>query len=204
MYVVALTGGIGSGKTTIANHFHALGVEMVDADLVARQVVEPGTPALAAIAEHFGPAIIAADGSLDRRALRERIFLQPEDKAWLNALLHPLIREEMIRQCAATRSPYCLLVVPLLVENHLTELGNRVLVIDVDEAVQIERTRRRDEVSESQVRAILASQASRAERLAAADDVIRNQDQTPKALQREILRLHEAYLRFATQQAHSQ
>lgn len=201
MYVVAITGGIGSGKTTVANQFAALGVEVVDADLIARDVVAPGTPALAAIASHFGPEILTEQGLLDRRALRERIFSDPAAKSWLNALLHPIIRSEMLRQCAAASSPYCLLVVPLLVENRLTELADRVLVIDVDEATQIERTCRRDGVSREQAQAILASQASRSERLAMADDVLDNQSGTTETIQERILALHETYLAFASQQA---
>ncbi|MFQ2322937.1 dephospho-CoA kinase [Aeromonas dhakensis] len=201
MYVVAITGGIGSGKTTVANQFAELGIEVVDADIIAREVVEPGTPALAAIATHFGADVIAPDGRLDRRQLRERVFTNPQAKGWLNALLHPLIRSEMQRQCAAARSPYCLLVVPLLVENRLTALANRVLVIDVDEATQIERTCRRDGVSREQAEAILAAQASRTERLAAADDVLDNQNGTPEAIKSRIFALHETYLAFASQQA---
>ncbi|KHN58704.1 dephospho-CoA kinase [Aeromonas hydrophila] len=201
MYVVAITGGIGSGKTTVANQFAKLGIEVVDADVIAREVVEPGTPALAAIAAHFGPEVITPDGQLNRRQLRERVFSDPDAKGWLNALLHPLIRTEMQRQCAAARSPYCLLVVPLLVENRLTALANRVLVIDVDEATQIERTCRRDGVSREQAQAILAAQAGRAERLAAADDVLDNQNGTPEAIKSRILALHETYLAFASQQA---
>ena len=201
MYVVAITGGIGSGKTTVANQFAELGIEVVDADIIAREVVDPGTPALAAIATHFGPEVITPNGQLDRRRLRERVFTDPQAKGWLNALLHPLIRTEMQRQCAAARSPYCLLVVPLLVENRLTALANRVLVIDVDEATQIERTCRRDGVSHEEAQAILAAQASRAERLAAADDVLDNQNGTPEAIKSRILALHETYLAFASQQA---
>ncbi|UXB13658.1 dephospho-CoA kinase [Aeromonas dhakensis] len=201
MYVVAITGGIGSGKTTVANQFAELGIKVVDADIIAREVVEPGTPALAAIAAHFGADVIAPDGRLDRRQLRERVFTDPQAKGWLNALLHPLIRSEMQRQCAAARSPYCLLVVPLLVENRLTALANRVLVIDVDEATQIERTCRRDGVSREQAEAILAAQASRTERLAAADDVLDNQNGTPEAIKSRIFALHETYLAFASQQA---
>ncbi|HDX8401645.1 TPA: dephospho-CoA kinase [Aeromonas dhakensis] len=201
MYVVAITGGIGSGKTTVANQFAELGIEVVDADIIAREVVEPGTPAQAAIAAHFGADVIAPDGRLDRRQLRERVFTDPQAKGWLNALLHPLIRSEMQRQCAAARSPYCLLVVPLLVENRLTALANRVLVVDVDEATQIERTCRRDGVSREQAEAILAAQASRTERLAAADDVLDNQNGTPEAIKSRIFALHETYLAFASQQA---
>ena len=201
MYVVAITGGIGSGKTTIANQFAALGIEVVDADLIAREVVAPGTPALGAITSHFGPEILTEQGLLDRRVLRERIFSDPAAKSWLNALLHPIIRSEMLRQCAAVSSPYCLLVVPLLVENRLTELADRVLVIDVDEATQIERTCHRDGVSREQAQAILASQASRSERLAMADDVLDNQSGTTETIRARILALHETYLAFASQQA---
>ena len=201
MYVVAITGGIGSGKTTVANQFAALGIEVVDADLIAREVVAPGTPALAAITSHFGPEILTEQGLLDRRVLRERIFSDPAAKSWLNALLHPIIRSEMLRQCAAVSSPYCLLVVPLLVENRLTELADRVLVIDVDEATQIERTCHRDGVSREQAQAILASQASRSERLAMADDVLDNQSGTTETIRARILARHETYLAFASQQA---
>ncbi|MHC9245586.1 dephospho-CoA kinase [Aeromonas jandaei] len=201
MYVVAITGGIGSGKTTIANQFAELGIDVVDADVIAREVVEPGSPALAAIADHFGPDVITPDGQLDRRRLRERVFSEPLAKTWLNALLHPLIRSEMQRQCAAARSPYCLLVVPLLVENKLTGLANRVLVVDVDEATQIERTCRRDGVTAEQAKAIIAAQASRSERLAAADDVIENLNGSEMAIKARILTLHETYLAFASQQA---
>ncbi|QNF16427.1 dephospho-CoA kinase [Aeromonas jandaei] len=201
MYVVAITGGIGSGKTTIANQFAELGIDVVDADVIAREVVESGTPALEAIADHFGPDVITPDGQLDRRRLREQVFSDPSAKAWLNALLHPLIRSEMQRQCAAARSPYSLLVVPLLVENKLTGLANRVLVIDVDEATQIERTCRRDGVTSEQAKAIIAAQASRSERLAAADDVIENLNGSEMAIKARILTLHETYLAFASQQA---
>ncbi|MGY6039681.1 dephospho-CoA kinase [Aeromonas sp. AE23HZ002T15] len=201
MYVVAVTGGIGSGKTTVANQFAALGIDVIDADVIAREVVEPGTPALAAIADHFGADMLEEDGTLDRRALRERIFNHPEEKLWLNALLHPQIRSEMLRQCAAASSPYCLLVVPLLVENGLTGLADRVLVIDVDEETQIERTCRRDGISRTQAEAILAAQASRAERLAAADDVLDNQNGSSETISARILALHRTYLVFASQQA---
>lgn len=130
-YTVALTGGIGSGKSTVANAFADLGINVIDADIIARQVVEPGTPALKAIEEHFGSDVIAADGSLQRRILRERIFSNPEEKSWLNALLHPLIQQETQRQFQQATSPYLLWVVPLLVENSLYKKADRVLVVDV-------------------------------------------------------------------------
>lgn len=196
-YVVGLTGGIGSGKSTVANLFSELGVDIVDADLIARQVVAPGEPALAAIAGHFGPGVLTQGGELDRRVLRERVFSHPGQKDWLNALLHPLIRERMIAACAAARPPYCLLVVPLLVENRLTGLCNRVLVVDVSPEVQLERTIRRDETNEAQVRAIMAAQASREQRLAAADDVIDNNGPDPARLKAAVAALHQKYLELA-------
>ncbi|MFM4964461.1 dephospho-CoA kinase [Aeromonas bivalvium] len=201
MYVVAITGGIGSGKTTVANQFAELGIEIIDADVIAREVVEPGMPALAAIRQHFGAGVLDEEGRLDRRRLRERVFSEPDAKGWLNALLHPLIRQEMQRQCAAARSPYCLLVVPLLVENRLTAMADRILVVDVDEETQITRTCRRDGVSRAQAKAIVAAQASRMARLAAADDIIENRDGAPEVLRERILALHQTYLAFASQQA---
>lgn len=156
-YTVALTGGIGSGKSTVADEFAHLGVTVIDADIIARQVVEPGTPALLAIAERFGPQMINDDGSLNRRRLRERIFAHSEDKAWLNALLHPLIQQETRRQMQASTSPYLLWVVPLLVENRLTDKADRILVVDVPKETQIERTIRRDGVSREHAEHILAA-----------------------------------------------
>lgn len=173
-YTVALTGGIGSGKTTIANAFAARGVDIVDADVIARQVVEPGQPALAAIRARFGENILHRDGTLNRAALRQRIFSSPTDKSWLNALLHPLIHAETRRQLALTQSAWCLWVVPLLVENNLQHLANRVLVVDIDRDTQLTRTIARDGISREQAEHILAAQATREQRLAVADDIIYN------------------------------
>ncbi|EMB4082416.1 TPA: dephospho-CoA kinase [Klebsiella aerogenes] len=199
-YTVALTGGIGSGKSTVADEFAHLGVTVIDADIIARQVVEPGTPALLAIAERFGPQMINDDGSLNRRRLRERIFAHSEDKAWLNALLHPLIQQETRRQMQASTSPYLLWVVPLLVENRLTDKADRVLVVDVPKEMQIERTIRRDGVSREHAEHILAAQATREQRLAAADDVIENMG-SADAVASHVARLHEKYLMLASQAA---
>ncbi|MBR9858667.1 MAG: dephospho-CoA kinase [Gammaproteobacteria bacterium] len=196
-YIVGLTGGIGSGKSTVADFFAELGVDIVDADIIAREVVAPGEPALAAIAARFGPEIIAKDGSLDRRELRQRVFANPADKDWLNALLHPLIRERMISACAAARSAYCLLVVPLLVEKKLTSLCQRVLVVDVNPETQLERTVKRDNSNETQIRAIMAAQASREQRLAAADDVLDNNGTDLDHIRAEVARLHRKYLDLA-------
>lgn len=199
-YTVALTGGIGSGKSTVADEFAHLGVTVIDADIIARQVVEPGTPALLAIAERFGSQMINDDGSLNRRRLRERIFAHSEDKAWLNALLHPLIQQETRRQMQASTSPYLLWVVPLLVENRLTDKADRILVVDVPKETQIERTIRRDGVSREHAEHILAAQATREQRLAAADDVIENMG-SADAVASHVARLHDKYLMLASQAA---
>ena len=193
-FVIGLTGGIASGKTTVANLFkQQFKIDIVDADIVAREVVEPGTPGLNAIIEHFGADIVRDDQMLDRAKLRERIFSNPEEKAWLNRLLHPMIREKMIEDLEQVTSDYALLVVPLLVENKLDSLCDRVLVVDVDPQTQISRTVKRDNVSEEQAKAILASQASREQRLALADDVVKNNPDDPDLLL-QITDLHEKYL----------
>lgn len=196
-YVIGLTGGIGSGKSTVASLFAGLGADIIDADIIAREVVATGEPALAAIADHFGAEVITASGELDRRALRARVFDNPQEKEWLNALLHPVIRERMLAACAASTSPYCLLVVPLLVENQLTSLCHRVLVVDVSPDVQLTRTIKRDNSNEAQIRAIMAAQASREQRLAAADDVINNNSPDQAGLLKEVQRLHQYYLALA-------
>ncbi|PQJ39416.1 dephospho-CoA kinase [Vibrio campbellii] len=193
-FVIGLTGGIASGKTTVANLFkQQFKIDIVDADIVAREVVEPGTPGLNAIIEHFGVDIVRDDQMLDRAKLRERIFSNPEEKTWLNGLLHPMIREKMIEDLEQVTSDYALLVVPLLIENKLDSLCDRVLVVDVDLQTQISRTVKRDNVSEDQVKAILASQASREQRLTLADDVVKNNPDDPDLLL-QITDLHEKYL----------
>lgn len=197
-YIVAVTGGIGSGKSTVANAFSDLGIDIIDADIIARQVVEPNTPALQAIETHFGRAMINSDGSLNRRLLRERIFADASEKHWLNALLHPIIQQETRRQIAAARSPYVLWVVPLLVENHLQEKADRVFVIDVSPETQIQRTIARDGVSREHAEQILTAQATRDARLAVADDVIDNNG-APDAIASDVARLHEQYLTLAAQ-----
>ncbi|TXY27530.1 dephospho-CoA kinase [Vibrio mimicus] len=198
-FVVALTGGIASGKTTVANLFHEhFGIDLVDADVIAREVVEPGTDGLKAITAHFGQTILNQDGSLNRTALRERIFADPEQKTWLNQLLHPMIRQRMQQALAQTTSPYTLLIVPLLVENQLQNMADRVLVVDVEEHVQIERTIARDNVSIEQAQAILAAQATRAQRLAIADDVLKNDAKNQKLLP-QITLLHQKYLAMSRQ-----
>ncbi|WP_318469797.1 dephospho-CoA kinase [Photobacterium leiognathi] len=198
--VIGLTGGIGSGKTTVANLFaDTYSIDIIDADIVAREVVEPNTFGLNAIIEKCGKEILLEDGTLNRAKLRDAIFSQPKLKTWLNNLLHPLIREKMQQDINQSQSPYCLLVVPLMVENNLQTMTNRLLVVDVDEQVQIERTQQRDSVSIEQIKNILASQASREQRLDASDDVITNNGDN-KALVSQVEQLHLQYLKMSHDQ----
>lgn len=174
MLVIGLTGGIGSGKTTVAKLFAERGVTVIDTDQLARDVTQLGQPALQQIAEKFGPAILQADGSLNRTALRKAIFTDESQKIWLEKLLHPLIRTEMAKQAAAATSPYCIVVIPLLFETEPNPLINRVLVVDTLEQMQINRTQARDNVTAPEVKAILDSQVTRAKRLSLANDLIEN------------------------------
>ncbi|AGI22864.1 dephospho-CoA kinase [Pseudomonas sp. ATCC 13867] len=192
-WILGLTGGIGSGKSAAAEHFAALGVHMVDADHAARWVVEPGRPALAKIVDRFGDAVLLPDGQLNRAALRERIFTSEEERRWLEQLLHPLIGEEIAANLARAESPYAILVSPLLVESGQRRMAQRVLVVDTPEHLQLERTMRRDKVSEEQVRAILKAQAVREDRLRHADDVLLN-DGDLAHLHQQVERLHQFYL----------
>lgn len=196
MFVVGVTGGIGSGKTAATDCFHDLGIDIVDADLASRVVVEPGTPALRHIAEHFGSTILQADGTLDRAALRRIIFQDPAAKQWLEQLLHPLIGAEIRRQLQGASSPYVVFVSPLLVETSQRAFCDRILVIDVPEDVQLQRTMTRDSNDAEQVRRIIASQASRAQRLELADDVIENTGSLEQ-LRAAVARLHARYLELA-------
>ncbi|WP_406665976.1 dephospho-CoA kinase [Gallaecimonas sp. GXIMD1310] len=195
-FIVGLTGGIGSGKSTVATLFADNGIALVDADVVARQVVAPGSQALAAIAEHFGPTVLQADGQLNRAALRLQVFSDEAARQWLNQLLHPLIREQMQQQLAAATSPYVLWVVPLLLENGLNQDCDRVLVVDAPADTQRQRVLARDASADAD--AIMARQLSRRERLAAADDIIDNSG-TPDALAEQVDVLHQRYLSLAAQ-----
>lgn len=199
-YVIGLTGGIGSGKTTVANLFSELGVPVIDADIVARQVVEKGSPLLAKIAEHFGSQILTSEQELDRTVLRQIVFNNESEKTWLNKLLHPAIREEMLKQLSETSAPYVIWVVPLLIENKLTEFCNRVLVVDVLPEIQLERASKRDKSKIETIKNIMAAQVSREERLSYADDVIENSlplEQGLVDIQNQVRTLHEQYLVLA-------
>lgn len=195
-YTVGLTGGIGCGKSTVTALFAKLGVQHVDADIVAREVVMPGTACFNAICDQFGSTVLTDSGILDRAVLRQRVFTNNTDKQWLEQLLHPAIRTELLLQLAALSSPYVLLVAPLLLENALDKYVNRVLVIDLPESMQLQRAMARDNANQQQIEAIMAAQITRAARLERADDIINN-DSTVAALQTQVNRLHRFYLQQA-------
>lgn len=198
---IGLTGGIASGKSTVARRFVELGVPVIDADEAARAVVAPGKPGLARVLERFGGELTDENGELDRRALRDLIFKDPGSRRDLEAILHPLIRADMERSADLAVGPYVVMAIPLLVEGGARDRVDRVLVVDVDEVVQLQRVRARDGCTEEQARAILASQASRSARLAAADDVLLNTGTvTVTELRQAVDRLHAQYLRLAEAQ----
>lgn len=195
-YIVGLTGGIGSGKSAVAERFRQLGITVVDADVCARIVVEVGKPALQAIAEHFGGEILQADGALNRAALRQKVFADEAERKWLEALLHPLIFEELWTQLQSAQSPYAILESPLLIEAGQHAICQRTLVVDAPEALQLARAMSRDNNSAEQVKAIMATQATREQRLAKADDVVTN-DSDLAHLHQQIDALHQRYLLVA-------
>ncbi|OIM99328.1 dephospho-CoA kinase [Idiomarina sp. MD25a] len=197
-FVLGLTGGIGSGKSAASDYIAEQGIAIVDADVIAREVVAPGTEGLEKIKAHFGTEVIDDSGALIRAQLRQRVFENPEEKAWINQLLHPLIRQQILIQLEQAQSAYVVLVAPLLLENGLDALCDRVLVIDVDEQTQLARTQKRDQASEEQVAAIIASQIDRETRLSKADDIVSNQGDL-RALYKQLDALHAHYLELAAQ-----
>lgn len=196
MLRIGLTGGIGSGKSTVAELFARRGVPVIDTDVVARQVVALGEPALEEIVREFGREVLDSRGQLDRTALRRRVFDDPIARRRLEAILHPRIRAAVQAGLAALDAEYCLIVVPLLVETNFVDIIDRVLVVDVDERQQLERTSARDRIPLEAVRRIMAVQAERSERLARADDVISNNGALEE-LERQVDRLHAQYLALA-------
>ncbi|WP_456376957.1 dephospho-CoA kinase [Thiolapillus sp.] len=194
MLKIGLTGGIASGKTAVSNHFARLGVPAIDTDQVSRELVEPGKPALAKIQNQLGTRFLSADGSLNRGLLREHIFADDAARKTLENILHPAIRKEIEQRLSQIRNePYVVLVVPLLVENNLQTMVDRVLLVDAPESLQIQRVRQRDNSSEEQTKKILAAQASRDARRAVADDIILNTG-TLQELHAQVEKLHEQYL----------
>ena len=201
-YIVGLTGGIGSGKSTACALFAELGVEIVDADHVSRSVVAPGSPALQQLREQFGDAVVTQDGNLDRAWLRSRIFSDAAVRQQVEALLHPLIRSAMLEQIQRSRSAWLILAAPLLLENNAYDFVDRVLVIDADESIQVARTRKRDHASDDEVRRIMQVQLPRGERLARADDVISNNGDTA-SLRRQVQEYSTLYQKLADERQHA-
>ncbi|HEY0197169.1 MAG TPA: dephospho-CoA kinase [Rhodanobacter sp.] len=195
--IVALTGGIAAGKTAVTRRFEALGVPVHDADIAAREVVEPGTAGLAAIVSAFGTGALDDAGRLNRPAMRQRVFADPHARKQLEAIIHPLVRQWLHDRTQAEHAPYCLLAIPLLAENiaHY-RWADRILLVDATESTQVERLMRRDHIDEALARRMLANQANRAERLALADDVIENNGDEA-ALDDAVIRLHRRYLELA-------
>lgn len=197
MLLVGLTGGIGSGKSTVAELFAGHGVPVIDTDFIARQLTEPGEPALDAICAVFGRSILKANGELDRAALRRRVFADDAARRQLESILHPRIRNRVEEQLAMITAPYALIVIPLLVETGgYRDLLQRVLVVDCPQAVQVERVMARSQLARAEVEAILVAQAGRSERLVAADDVITN-TASVEALRARVARLHQQYTALA-------
>ena len=196
MFVVGLTGGIGSGKTVASDRFEELGVKVVDADIASRVVVEIGNPALSSIEGEFGSDVISDDGSLNRAKLREIIFKDDEAKSWLESLLHPLIGQHILDEIASATSRYVILVSPLLFETTQFQMCNRTLLIDVPKDIQILRTAKRDKVPESQVEKIIASQMDRDQKISKADDVIVNDGEIGDLISK-IDKIHQRYIELA-------
>jgi len=197
MFVVGITGGIGSGKSAVTDHLETLGITVVDADKVARVVVEPGTSGLAAIADHFGTDILLSDGRLDRAALRKIVFDNPDERRVLEGITHPRIREEIARQLSEATSPYVVLSSPLLLESGQNTFADYVVVVDVPEEVQLSRTMARDDNTEALVKQIMAAQLDRQTRLSRADTSIMN-DGSLEALYEHVEKLHDDLLARAT------
>ena len=191
--IIGLTGGIGSGKTAVSDSFESLGIGVVDADLASRVVVQKGKPCLLKIAQHFGEDILTKEAELDRAKLREIIFKSEEEKNWLESLLHPAIANQIQDELNASKSPYTILVSPLLLETNQKDFCSKVLAVDVPVETQVERTLKRDGVSKEQVQAIINSQISRNDRLNLADEVIVN-DGTLEDLEIAVKTLHEKFL----------
>jgi dephospho-CoA kinase len=198
MFRVGLTGGVASGKSTVAEMFARLGATVIDTDRIAREVVEPGRPALAELVRALGTDILGTGGALDRASLRRRIFADADARRTVERVLHPAILAELERQSRTAGGPYQLLVVPLLVERHLAGLVNRVLVVDCEPAAQVERLMKRDGETRESAQAMLAAQASREARLAAADDVIRNVGE-PGTLASRVAELDRQYREMGAQ-----
>ncbi len=198
MLIIGLTGGIGSGKTTVASMFSELGIPVLDADEIGRELVKPGSVCLRMISQAFGTRVLSEDGSIDRTRLRDIVFNDELARKQLESILHPPILEEMIRRTERLESPYCVLCIPLLLETEQKNLVQRVLVVDTPEELQRLRVLRRDGLSKAQLAAIMRAQASREARLSAADDIISNEGNIVE-LEQQVKQLHRKYLKLAAQ-----
>ncbi|OGT47236.1 MAG: dephospho-CoA kinase [Gammaproteobacteria bacterium RIFCSPHIGHO2_12_FULL_41_20] len=196
MFVVGLTGGIGSGKSTVARLFAKHGITIIDADEIARQLTAPDQPALQQIVAHFGNAILLEDGSLNRYKLRRIIFDNTENRSWLEQLLHPLIRKQMQQRIQAATSAYCIAMIPLLLESTPNPLIQRILVVDTPEEYQIQRVQKRDQSPPTEIASIVKTQINREKRLAAADDVITNQGSANDLIP-QVEKLHQLYIKLS-------
>jgi dephospho-CoA kinase len=198
MLKVGLTGGIGSGKSTVSNLFEKLGVSIIDTDLISRELVEPGRPALQQLADHFGQDVLNADGSLNRGHLRQHIFGHPEERHWLESLLHPLIRQEVQHRIQSDQGLYTIVVIPLLTENYRQDYPflDRICVVDCEDSLQLARTTTRDGISPELAAQMLKSQLSREVRLTLANDIITNNHDL-SALELQVMALHQKYLNLA-------
>lgn len=192
-FVVGLTGGIGSGKTAVSDRFAELGIDVIDADVIAREVVAPNSEAVKKIESYFGSRALTPSGELNRAYLREQVFSDQQNRQWLDNLLHPIIRQKMVEQTSQATSEYCILSVPLLIENNMTKMVQRVLVVDVKESIQLSRASNRDQQSEQQIKNIMANQATREQRISQADDVIDN-SRSLQQLHFQVDKLHRQYL----------
>ena len=201
MYIIGLTGGIGSGKSTVANYFSELRINIVNADEAARHVVEKGSPALSKIATHFGPKSLLKEGSLNRAFLREEIFKHPDKRQWLEELLHPLIRTWIQGALENSSSSYTILESPLLLETNQHKLVDRILVVDVPVELQVRRAMQRDGNNKQQIEAIIDTQISREERIKRADDIIDNSGSS-ESLPEKVQTLHQTYLQLANRNSH--
>lgn len=197
MLKIGLTGGIGSGKSAVAKYFAEYGVETIDTDLIARDVIAPNTPAFRKIIAKFGKDLLGKNGSINRKSLSNLVFTNSDNKAWLENLLHPLIIEETKRRMQQVITPYCIVVIPLLVETNSQNLVDRVLVVDATKEQQIARTMARDKITEKAVTAIIDTQVTREQRLAAADDIIHACDSL-RELEKQVTKLHKKYLKLTS------
>jgi len=196
MLVVGLTGGIGSGKSTVAELFAEKNVPIIDTDIISRQIIQPEQPAFKEVVNHFGKSILQPDQQINRKLLREIIFNKPAEKVWLENLLHPIIRAEMVKQINSHYTPYCIAVIPLLIESKFNPMVQRILVVDATEDLQLARVKQRDSLSDELASSILKTQASRVERLKCADDIINNNGKL-NDLKLQVQKLHLNYLTLA-------